>query len=81
MENNAETLRDTNLIQEPLQIQGVFSIEIPIQSITIDLGDLPCYDVAVGPNDDGDVVIEEEDCETESDDSDDSESNYSLDDE
>ncbi|CAL9011655.1 unnamed protein product [Prunus brigantina] len=37
MENDAETLRDTNVIQEPSQIQGVSSIEIPIQSITIDL--------------------------------------------
>ncbi|CAL9011623.1 unnamed protein product [Prunus brigantina] len=45
MENDAETLRDTNVIQEPFQIQGVSSIEIPIQSITIDLGDLPRYDV------------------------------------
>ncbi|CAL8082166.1 unnamed protein product [Prunus armeniaca] len=41
MENDAETLRDTNVIQEPFQLQGVSSIEIPIQSITIDLGDLP----------------------------------------
>ncbi|BBN68084.1 hypothetical protein Prudu_274S000500 [Prunus dulcis] len=38
MENDAETLRDTHVIQEPFQIQGVSSIEIPIQSITIDLG-------------------------------------------
>ncbi|CAL9005438.1 unnamed protein product [Prunus brigantina] len=44
MENDAETLRDTNVIQEPFQVQGVSSIEIPIQSITIDLGDLPRYD-------------------------------------
>ncbi|CAL8140706.1 unnamed protein product [Prunus armeniaca] len=88
MENDAETLRDTNVIQEPFQIQGVSSIEIPIQSITIDLGDLPRYDVAVGPSNDDDVVIEEaeeeeeeEDWETESDDSDDNESYYSSDDE
>ncbi|VVA41263.1 PREDICTED: transposon CACTA, partial [Prunus dulcis] len=47
MENDAETLRDTHVIQEPFQIQGVSSIEIPIQSITIDLGDLPRFDVAV----------------------------------
>ncbi|VVA38237.1 PREDICTED: transposon CACTA En/Spm, partial [Prunus dulcis] len=47
MENDAETLRDTNVIQEPFQIEGVSSVEIPIQSITIDLGDLPRYDVAV----------------------------------
>ncbi|CAL9012898.1 unnamed protein product [Prunus brigantina] len=87
MENDAETLRDTNVIQEPFQIQGVSSIEIPIQSITIDLGDLPRYDVAVGPTNDDDVVIEEEeeeeeeDCETESDDSEDNESYYSSNDE
>ncbi|CAL8115509.1 unnamed protein product [Prunus armeniaca] len=88
MENDAETLHDINVIQEPFQIQGVSSIEIPIQSITIDLGDLPRYDVAVGPSNDDDVVIEEaeeeeekDDWETESDDSDDNESYYSSDDE
>ncbi|CAL2272027.1 unnamed protein product [Prunus armeniaca] len=61
MENDAETLRDTN-------------------SITIDLGDLLRYDVAVGPSNDDDVVIEEEeeeDWETKSDDSDDNKSYYS----
>ncbi|CAL9025499.1 unnamed protein product [Prunus brigantina] len=58
MENDAETLRDTNVIQEPFQLQGVSSIEIPIQSITIDLGDLPQYDVPVDPNYESD---EEED--------------------
>ncbi|XP_016650377.1 PREDICTED: uncharacterized protein LOC107881315 [Prunus mume] len=57
MENDAETLRDTNVIQEPFQIQGVSSIEIPIQSITIDLGDLPRYDVAVGPSNDDDIDV------------------------
>ncbi|KAI5350392.1 hypothetical protein L3X38_003283 [Prunus dulcis] len=84
MENDAETLRDTNVIQEPFQIEGVSSVEIPIQSITIDLGDLPRYDVAVGPSNADDAVIEEEeeeDWETESDDSDDNESYYSSDDE
>ncbi|BBN69209.1 hypothetical protein Prudu_819S000200 [Prunus dulcis] len=83
MENDAETLRDTHVIQEPFQIQGVSSIEIPIQSITIDLGDLPRFDVAVGPSNDDDVVIEEdeENWETESHDSDDNESYYSSDDE
>ncbi|BBG94612.1 Ankyrin repeat family protein [Prunus dulcis] len=84
MENDAETLRDTNVIQEPFQIEGVSSLEIPIQSITIDLGDLPRYDVAVGPSNADDAVIEEEeedDWETESDDSDDNESYYSSDDE
>ncbi|CAL8990344.1 unnamed protein product [Prunus brigantina] len=81
MENDGQTLRDTNVTQEPFQIQGVSSIEIPIQSITIDLGHLPRYDDAVGPSNDDDVVIEEaeeeeeeeEDWETESDDSDDNE--------
>ncbi|CAL8990562.1 unnamed protein product [Prunus brigantina] len=68
METDAETLRDTHVIQEPFQLQGVSSIEIPIQSITIDLGDLPCYEVPVGPNNESD---EEEDWETETDDSDD----------
>ncbi|CAL8112799.1 unnamed protein product [Prunus armeniaca] len=78
MENDAETLRDTNVKQEPFQLQGVSSIEIPIQSITIDLDDLPRYDVPVGPNYESD---EEEDWETESDDSDDNEGYYSSDDE
>ncbi|KAH0972305.1 hypothetical protein GBA52_024461 [Prunus armeniaca] len=78
IENDAETLRDTNVIQEPFQIQGVSSIEIPIQSITIDLGDLPRYDVPVGPNYESD---EEEDWETESDNSDDNEGYYSSNDE
>ncbi|KAI5322667.1 hypothetical protein L3X38_031739 [Prunus dulcis] len=83
MENDAETLRDTHVIQEPFQIQGVSSIEIPIQSITIDLGDLPRFDVAVGPSNEDDVVIdeEEEDWETENNDRDDNESYYSSDDE
>ncbi|BBH03182.1 hypothetical protein Prudu_013971 [Prunus dulcis] len=60
MENDAETLRDTNVIQEQFQIEGVSSVEIPIQSITIDLGDLPRYDVAVGSSNADDAVIEEE---------------------
>ncbi|CAL9006046.1 unnamed protein product [Prunus brigantina] len=68
METDAETLRDTDVIQEPFQLQGVSSIEIPIQSITIDLGDLPCYEVPVGSNNESG---EEEDWETETDDSDD----------
>ena len=37
MENDVETLRDTNLIQKPFQLQGVASIKLPIQTITIDL--------------------------------------------
>ncbi|CAL8991583.1 unnamed protein product [Prunus brigantina] len=78
METDAETLRDTYVIQEPFQLEGVSSIEIPIQSITIDLGDLPRYEVPVGPNNESD---EEEDWETESDDSEDNESYYSSDDE
>ncbi|KAI5348791.1 hypothetical protein L3X38_001678 [Prunus dulcis] len=41
MENDVKTLGDTNVIQEPFQIQGASSTEIPIQSITIDLDDLP----------------------------------------
>ena len=44
MESGAETLRDTNLIQKPFQIEGVSSIEILIQSITIDLDNIPRYD-------------------------------------
>ncbi|CAL9011612.1 unnamed protein product [Prunus brigantina] len=76
METDAETLRDTDVIQEPFQLQGVSSIEIPIQLITIDLGDLPCYEVPVGPYNESD---EEEDWETETDDSDDNKSYYSSD--
>ncbi|BBH05688.1 hypothetical protein Prudu_017151 [Prunus dulcis] len=78
MENDAETLRDTNVIQEPFQLHRVSSIEIPIQLITIDLGNLLRYDVLVGPNNESD---EEEDWETESDDSDNNEGYYSSDDE
>ncbi|CAL9021842.1 unnamed protein product [Prunus brigantina] len=80
MENVAQTLVDSDVIQEPFQLEGVSSREIPIQSITIDLGDLPRYDPPVGPNNDDDVLMEdeedaeeeeeEEDWETESDDSD-----------
>ncbi|CAL2255587.1 unnamed protein product [Prunus armeniaca] len=74
-------LDPTNNDVDNVTDQRVSSIEIPIQSITIDLGDRPRYDVAVGPNNDDDVVIEKEDWETESDDSDDNESYYSSDDE
>ncbi|KAM1562807.1 hypothetical protein PS1_037722 [Malus domestica] len=81
MENDAETFRDTNLIQELFHIQGVASIEIRIQSITNDLGNLPRYDSVVGLNDYDDVPIKEEDWEIESDDSDDTESYYNSDDE
>ncbi|XP_021813476.1 ubiquitin-conjugating enzyme E2 2-like [Prunus avium] len=88
MENDAQTLLDTNVVQEPFQLEGVSSREIPIQSITIDLGYLPRYDPTVGPNNDDDVLMEEEeeeddddDWETESDDSDDNEDYYSSDDE
>ena len=79
MEIGAETLRDTNLIQEPFQIEGVSSIEIPIQSITINLGNIPRYDGPVHTNDDGDVPIDDEEWDTENDDSDESESYYSSD--
>ena len=75
--SKAETLRDTNVIQEPFQLQGVSSIEIPIQSITIDLGDLLQYEVPEGPNNESD---EEEDWETKIDDSEDNEGYYSSDD-
>ncbi|KAM1677189.1 hypothetical protein ACFXTN_034028 [Malus domestica] len=81
MENDVETFRDTNLIQELFHIQGVASIEIRIQSITNDLGNLPRYDSVVGLNDYDDVPIKEEDWEIESDDSDDTESYYNSDDE
>ncbi|CAL8118566.1 unnamed protein product [Prunus armeniaca] len=88
MENDAQTLLDTNVIQEPFQLEGVSSREIPIQSITIDLGDLPRYDPTVGSNNNDDVLMkeedeeeEEEDWETESDESDGNEDYYSSDDE
>ncbi|KAM2360955.1 hypothetical protein ACFXTH_003286 [Malus domestica] len=79
MESGAETLRDTNLIQEPFQIDRVSSIKIPIQSITIDLGNIPQYDGPVRTNDDGDVPIDDKEWDTENDDSDESESYYSSD--
>ncbi|CAL8118870.1 unnamed protein product [Prunus armeniaca] len=89
MENDAQTLLDSNVIQEPFQLEGVSSREIPIQSITIDLGDLPRYDPTVGPNNDDDVLMEDEedekeeedDWETEGDDSDSNEDYYGSDDE
>ncbi|KAM2031882.1 hypothetical protein ACFX1T_013964 [Malus domestica] len=79
MESGAETLQDTNLIQEPFQIDRVSSIEISIQSITIDLGNIPRYDSPVRMNDDGDVPIDDKEWDTENDDSDESESYYSSD--
>ncbi|KAM2859811.1 hypothetical protein COP2_025184 [Malus domestica] len=79
MESGAETLRDTNLIQEPFQIDGVSSIVIPIQSIMIDLGNIPRYDGPVRMNDDGDVPIYDKEWDTENDDRDESESYYSSD--
>ncbi|KAM1301128.1 hypothetical protein ACFX2H_012208 [Malus domestica] len=79
MESDAETLRDTNLIQEPFQIDGVSSIEILIQFITIDLGNIPRYDGPVRTNDDGDVPIDDKECDTQNDDSDEGESYYSSD--
>ncbi|KAL6286535.1 hypothetical protein ACE6H2_010925 [Prunus campanulata] len=86
MEHDAQTLRDTIVVQEPFQLEGVSPREIPIQSITIDLGYLPRYDPTVGPNNDDDVLEEEEeeeedDWETESDHSDENEDYYSSDDE
>ncbi|KAM1233639.1 hypothetical protein ACFX2J_003322 [Malus domestica] len=79
MESGAETLRNTNLIQEPFQIEEVSSIKIPIQSITIDLGHLAQYDGPVHTNNDGDITIDDEEWDTENDDSDESESYYSSD--
>ncbi|KAM1121769.1 hypothetical protein ACFX19_003461 [Malus domestica] len=79
MESGAETLRDTNLIQEPFQIDRVSSIKIPIQSITIDLSNIPQYDGPVRTNDDGDVPIDDKEWDTKNDDSDESESYYSSD--
>ncbi|CAL2239948.1 unnamed protein product [Prunus armeniaca] len=89
MENDAQTLLDSNVIQEPFQLERVSSREIPIQSITIDLGNLPRYDPTVGPNNDDDVLMEdeedekeeEEDWETEGDDSNSNEDYYGSDDE
>ncbi|CAN6565937.1 unnamed protein product [Malus baccata var. baccata] len=79
MESGVETLQDTNLIQEPFQIDEVSSIEIPIQSITIDLGNIPRDDGPVRTNDDGDVPIDDKEWDTEKDDSNESESYYSSD--
>ena len=80
MESGAETLRDTNLIQEPFQIEGVSLIKIPIQSIITNLGNLPRYDGPVGTNDDGNVPIDDdEEWDNENDDSDERESYCSSD--
>ena len=80
MESSAETFWDTSFIQEPFQIEGVSSIEIPIQSITIDLDNIPRYDGPVRKNDDGDVHIDDdEEWDIENDDINKSESYYSSD--
>ncbi|KAL6296828.1 hypothetical protein ACE6H2_004970 [Prunus campanulata] len=81
MEHDAETLLDTNVVQEPFQLEGVSSREIPIQSITIDLGFLPRYDPTTTPNNDDDVLMEEEEEEEDEEEDDDNEDYYSSDDE
>lgn len=71
-EIGAETFQYTNVIQEPFQVARVAEIEILIEYITIDLGDLPRYNPPEGWNDDGDVQTDEDKWDIEDDDSDDS---------
>lgn len=54
------TTRYTEVVQEPFQVSGVSEIEIPIESITIDIGDLPQYNAHDGMNDNGGIPIDED---------------------
>ncbi|KAM2151331.1 hypothetical protein ACFX1R_045788 [Malus domestica] len=65
-----DTLRDMTIVQEPYQVVGRLEIEIPIDSIMIDLGDLLQYNAPKRTNDDVDKPTNEEEWESESDDSD-----------
>ncbi|KAM1856230.1 hypothetical protein ACFX14_006494 [Malus domestica] len=67
----ADTLWDMTIVQEPYQVAGGPEIKIPIDSSTIDLGDLPCYNTPKRTNDDVDVPIDDEEWESEFDDNDD----------
>lgn len=51
---------DTNIVQKLFQLTGVAKIEILIESITIDLDDLPRYNAPEDPNNDFDVLIDKE---------------------
>ena len=55
MELGAYTLRDMTIVQEPYQVAGGPEIEILIDSIMIDLGDLPRYNSPEHANNDVDV--------------------------
>ncbi|CAN6555514.1 unnamed protein product [Malus baccata var. baccata] len=70
IEIGEETLRDTNIVQEPFDVPGV-----PEFKISIDLGDLPQYNAAEMANED------EDEWESGNDSSDDSESYYCSSDE
>ncbi|KAM1965036.1 hypothetical protein ACFX15_045434 [Malus domestica] len=56
----ADTLQDITIVQEPYQVAKGPEIEIPIDSITIDLGDLPLYNAPERANDDVDAPTDEE---------------------
>ncbi|KAB2626599.1 hypothetical protein D8674_020217 [Pyrus ussuriensis x Pyrus communis] len=70
IEIGEETLRDTNIVQEPFDVPGVPEFEI-----SIDLGDLPQYNALEEANED------EDEWESENDSSEDSESYYCSSDE
>lgn len=71
-EIGVETLQDTNLVQKLFHVVGVAKIEILIESITIDIGDLLRYNAPEGRNDDLDVPTDEKEWDTEYDEGDDS---------
>ncbi|KAM0978832.1 hypothetical protein ACFX2C_014761 [Malus domestica] len=70
-ELGANTLQDITIVQEPYQVAGSPEIKIPIDSIMIYLGDLPRYNAPEHVTNNVDVPTDEEECESESDDSDD----------
>ncbi|CAN6539673.1 unnamed protein product [Malus baccata var. baccata] len=70
IEIGEETLRDTNVVQEPFEVAGVPEFEI-----SIDLGDLPQYNAPKETNED------EDEWKSENDSSEDSESYYCSSDE
>ncbi|KAB2602169.1 hypothetical protein D8674_003174 [Pyrus ussuriensis x Pyrus communis] len=70
IEFGEETLRDTNVVQEPFEVVGVPEFEI-----SIDLGDLPRYNALEEANED------EDEWKSENDNSEDNESYYCSSDE
>ncbi|XP_050103345.1 uncharacterized protein LOC126583093 [Malus sylvestris] len=66
-----DTLRDMTIVQELYQVAGGPIIEIPINSIMIDLGDLPLYNAPEHVNNNVDMATNEEEWESKYDNNDD----------